>query len=266
VGTGTALGRPSGTQGPEGSGFALNTPIPHRHGIYLLPNLFTTAALASGFYAITATVDGHHVAAAGAILIAMVLDGLDGRVARLTRTESAFGAHFDSLSDMVSFGVAPALMALLWAFEGHGRFGVALTFLFVAAVALRLARFNSQAGVADRRWFQGLPSPAGAGMVASLVWLVEAHGLSTLRTPATLALLPLVAALMVSKLRYASFKGFDIGSRVPFLALLAIVPGLAVAFTTPSLVIFLLLAGYTASGPALTLHLRARLRAGRQRG
>jgi CDP-diacylglycerol--serine O-phosphatidyltransferase len=244
----------------------VTTPTPHRHGIYLLPNLLTTAALAAGFHAITESVHGHYPAAAGAILVAFLLDGLDGRVARLTRTESTFGAHYDSLADMVSFGVAPALTALLWALGDHGRIGAALAFLFVAAVALRLARFNSQAGVADKRWFQGLPSPAGAGMVASLVWLMEAHGLEGLRAPAILVLLPVVATLMVSKLRYASFKGYDFGGRVPFLALLAIVLSLAVAFTTPALVTFLLFAAYTVSGPALTLRERARLRAGRQRG
>jgi len=244
----------------------VNTPAPHRQGIYLLPNLLTTAALAAGFYAITATVAGHHSVAAGAILIAFILDGLDGRVARLTGTESAFGAHYDSLADMVSFGVAPALTALLWALAAHGRIGTALAFLFVAAVALRLARFNSQSGVADKRWFQGLPSPAGAGMVASLVWLMQAHGLDAQRTPVVLVLLPVIAALMVSNLRYTSFKGFDPAGRVPFLGALAIVLGLAVAFTTPALVTFLLFAGYAISGPALTLRQRARLRAGRQRG
>src|SRR5512143_4194918 len=142
-------------------------------GIYLLPNLFTTGALFAGFYAIVQAMNGRFELSAVAILIAMVMDGLDGRVARLTHTQSAFGAEYDSLSDMVSFGVAPALVAYEWALKGMGKLGWIAAFIYVAGAALRLARFNTMLEVADKRWFTGIPSPAAAALVAGMVWIVD---------------------------------------------------------------------------------------------
>src|SRR3954449_13070916 len=147
-----------------------------RRGIYLLPNLFTTAALFAGFYAIVQAMNQQFEQAAVAIFVAMVLDGLDGRVARLTRTQSAFGAEYDSLSDMVSFGAAPALIVYEWALKGMGNLGWIAAFVYVAGAALRLARFNVMLDVADKRWFTGIPSPAAAALVAGLVWIVDDLG------------------------------------------------------------------------------------------
>ena len=144
-----------------------------RRGIYLLPNLFTTAALFAGFYAIVQAMNGRFDQAAIAIFVAMVLDSLDGRVARLTKTQSAFGAEYDSLSDMVSFGAAPALIVYEWSLRGMGKLGWIAAFVYVAGAALRLARFNTMLEVADKRYFQGLPSPAAAALVAGFVWIVD---------------------------------------------------------------------------------------------
>ena len=152
-----------------------------RRGIYLLPNLFTTAALFAGFYAIVQAMNLRFDQAAVAIFVAMVLDGLDGRVARLTRTQSAFGAEFDSLADMVSFGAAPALIVYEWALKGMGKLGWIAAFVYVAGAALRLARFNTMLDVADKRWFTGMPSPAAAALVAGLVWIVDDFGIDPAR-------------------------------------------------------------------------------------
>src|SRR5579862_5499821 len=141
-----------------------------RRGVYLLPNLFTTLALFAGFYAIVQGMNHRFEEAAEAIFVAMVLDGLDGRVARLTRTQSAFGAEYDSLADMVSFGAAPALLMYEWALKGMGRIGWIAAFVYCAGAALRLARFNTQLAVADKRWFTGIPSPAAAAIVAGMIW------------------------------------------------------------------------------------------------
>src|SRR5512135_1651355 len=150
-----------------------------RRGIYLLPNLFTTAALFGGFYAIVQAMNQHYEIAAVAIYIAMVLDGLDGRIARLTRTQSEFGAQYDSLSDMVSFGAAPALVIYEWALKGLGKLGWVAAFVYCAGAALRLARFNTNIEVIDKRYFQGLPSPAAAALVAGLVWVAQDYGFDT---------------------------------------------------------------------------------------
>src|SRR5512137_725401 len=149
-----------------------------RRGIYLLPNLFTTAALFGGFYAIVQAMNQRFDQAAVAIFIAMVLDSLDGRVARLTRTQSAFGAEYDSLADMVSFGAAPALVVYEWTLRGMGKLGWIAAFVYVAGAALRLARFNTLLEVADKRWFMGLPSPSAAAVVTGLVWIVDDYGLA----------------------------------------------------------------------------------------
>src|SRR5881275_3466836 len=149
-----------------------------RRGIFLLPNLFTTAALFAGFYAIVQAMNGRFDQSAVAIFVAMVLDGLDGRVARLTKTQSAFGAEYDSLSDMVSFGAAPALIMYEWALRDMGRVGWIAAFVYCAGAALRLARFNTQLSVADKRWFTGIPSPAAAALIAGMVWVFFDQGIS----------------------------------------------------------------------------------------
>lgn len=235
--------------------------LKRRRGIYLLPNLFTTAALFAGFYAIVAAMAGRFQAAAVAIYIAMLMDGLDGRVARLTHTQSAFGAEYDSLSDMVSFGVAPALVMYEWALVDMGhlgwmwaKLGWLAAFIYAAGTALRLARFNTQIGSADKRYFQGLPSPAAAAVVAGAVWVG-----SDLGVPIDYSMLPafvftiLLGALMVSNIRYYSFKEIDLRGRVPFVSLLIMV--LVFVFTSidPSKVLFAVFLLYTFSGPVHTL-------------
>src|SRR5512140_241055 len=184
----------------------LNVEI-RRRGIYLLPNLFTTAALFAGFYAIVQAMNERFEQSAVAIFVAMVLDGLDGRVARLTRTQSAFGAEYDSLSDMVSFGAAPALVMYEWAMKGMGRLGWIAAFVYVAGAALRLARFNTMLDVADKRWFTGLPSPAAAALVAGFVWIIDDLALD----PATIrwwawAVTLFAGLTMVSSVKFYSGK------------------------------------------------------------
>src|SRR3981081_4725547 len=163
-----------------------------RRGIYLLPNLFTTAALFAGFYAIVQAMNLRFDQAAVAIFVAMVFDALDGRVARLTRTQSEFGAEYDSLSDMVSFGAAPALVIYEWSLKGMGRLGWVAAFIYCACAALRLARFNTNIDVVDKRYFQGLPSPAAAGLVAGLVWAMEAYDVARADVPCMAWGVPLV--------------------------------------------------------------------------
>ncbi len=225
-----------------------------RRGIYLLPNLFTTAALFAGFYAILAAVNGKFETAAVAIFVAMLLDGVDGRVARLTKTQSAFGAEYDSLSDMVSFGLAPALVVFIWALSDLGKFGWLAAFIYTASGALRLARFNTQVGIADKKYFQGLPSPSAAAIVAGSVWLGVDYGLdsSTAGVPAAI-LTTVVGLLMVSNFRYHSFKEIDFHGKVPFIVLVVVVVVLAIIQTHPPTVLFLLFLAYAVSGPTLTL-------------
>ncbi len=195
-----------------------------RRGIYLLPNLFTIAGLFAGFYAIVTAMEGYFNYAAIAIFVAMIMDFFDGRVARLTNTQSAFGAELDSLSDMVSFGVAPALVIYSWSLEGLGKLGWLAAFIFAAAGALRLARFNTQVLVADKRYFQGLPIPAAAGVLASMVWLcVDSEILGDIVSMMTAILAIIIAILMVSNVRYYSFKEIDLKGRVPFVAILLVV-------------------------------------------
>ena len=225
-----------------------------RRGIYLLPNLFTTAALFAGFYAILAAVNGKFETAAVAIFVAMLLDGVDGRVARLTNTQSAFGAEYDSLSDMVSFGLAPALVMFIWALSDLGKAGWLAAFIFTASAALRLARFNTQVGISDKKYFQGLPSPSAAAIVAGGVWLGVDYGFDsvTVAWPAAI-LTTLVGLLMVSNFRYHSFKEIDVHGKVPFIVLVVVVLVLAVVQTHPPTVLFLLFLTYAVSGPTLTL-------------
>jgi len=188
---------------------------PVARGAYLLPNALTTAALLAGFYAIIAAVQGEHVAACIAVVVAGLLDGIDGRVARMTGTQSEFGTQYDSLSDMVSFGIAPAILVWSWSLSSvelagpiGEKIGWLSAFFYSACGALRLARFNTQAGVADKRYFQGLASPAAAGTLVSTIWFCESRGIGpeAVAWP-MLVLTVMLGALMVSRLRYSSFKG-----------------------------------------------------------
>jgi len=221
-----------------------------RRGIYLLPNLFTTAALFAGFYAIVQAMNLRFEVAAVAIYIAMVLDGLDGRIARLTRTQSEFGAEYDSLSDMVSFGAAPALVIYEWALKGLGKLGWVAAFVYCAGAALRLARFNTNIDVVDKRWFQGLPSPMGAALVAGLVWVMNDLGFGGETWLAWLAwsVTMFSGITMVTNVPFYSFKDINLKKSVPFWAVLAIVAALTVIAAKPAVVLFLLVVAYSVSG------------------
>jgi CDP-diacylglycerol--serine O-phosphatidyltransferase len=209
-----------------------------RRGVYLLPNLFTTAALFSGFYAIIAAMNSEFVNASVAIFIAMVLDGLDGRVARLTRTQSAFGAEYDSLSDMVSFGVAPALVAFTWALAPLGKVGWIAAFIYAVGAALRLARFNTMIGTADKRYFTGLPSPSAAAVVAGVIWAASQAGITGESLASVMAILvPVTGLLMVSNVKYRSFKDLNLKGRVPFVVLLIAVLVLVLVALEPAFVL-----------------------------
>ena len=238
-----------------------------RRGIYLLPNLFTAAALFAGFYAIVQAMNVNYEHAAVAIFVAMVLDGLDGRIARMTRTQSAFGAEFDSLADMVSFGAAPALVMYEWALRDLGKLGWVAAFVYVAGAALRLARFNTLLEVADKRWFQGLPSPSAAAVVAGLVWVVDDLGYDPDALRWVAFGLTLFAGLtMVSNLRYYSFKTINLKKSVPFVALLLIVLLLALLVYQPPLVLFASFVAYAVSGYVVSAWHLVRERRARARG
>ncbi len=239
-----------------------------RRGIYLLPNLFTTAALFAGFYAIVRSMGGDFEDAAIAIFVAMVLDGLDGRIARLTNTQSEFGVQYDSLSDMISFGLAPSLIVYAWSLQALGKVGWLCAFVYAVGAALRLARFNTQVGIADKRYFQGLASPAAAAIVVGLVWVGSHYGLSgsDLQVPA-LALTVMAGILMVSNIRYHSFKQLDLRGRVPFVTILVVALTFVVVSIQPPLMLFGAFLLYAVSGPVLTLlQLRRRRAARRQQG
>lgn len=223
--------------------------IPRGRGIYLLPNLFTLTALFLGFYAIIAAIKGHFDNAAIATFLAMVMDTLDGRVARLTNTQTAFGAELDSLSDMVSFGVAPALIAYSWGLGSLGKAGWLVTFVYTVAVALRLARFNTQLGISDKRFFRGLPCPAGAAFVVSSIWCIYEYDLSSHAMQFVIALITIVTSLlMVSNLHYYSFKDFDLKNKVPFLAILLVVLFFVLISADPPLILLVISLAYAGSG------------------
>lgn len=223
-------------------------------GIYLLPNLMTTLALFAGFYAVIAGMNGDFKQGAIAIFIAMVFDGLDGRVARMTNSSSAFGAEYDSLSDMVSFGLAPALLVYQWALNDFGKLGWLVAFVFTASAALRLARFNTQAASEDRKYFQGLPSPAAAALLAGFIWMVESNGLSYEYNGFFVLILTLIGGLlMVSNVRFHSFKDLDLKGKVPFVTLLLVVLVFVVITLKPSVLLFVIFFGYALSGLVLTL-------------
>jgi len=223
-----------------------------RRGVYLLPNLFTTGALFSGFYAIVAGMNGQFVAASIAIFVSMLLDGLDGRVARMTNTQSAFGAEYDSLADMVSFGVAPALVAYNWLLFDLGKLGFFAAFVFAVGGALRLARFNTQIGSVDKRYFIGLPSPAAAAVVAGLVWTCTEYEFDMSGAGYLVALyVALCGVLMVSNVLYYSFKDIDFKGKVPFWILAVIALVLGVISISTSTFLWLLFLLYAFSGPVL---------------
>jgi CDP-diacylglycerol--serine O-phosphatidyltransferase len=238
------------------------TPDRRRRGIYLLPNLFTTAGLFAGFYAIVAAMSNNFEVAAIAIFVAMIMDGIDGRVARLTNTSSEFGVQYDSLSDMVCFGLAPALVVFEWALRSMleqgwlwSKLGWLAAFVYTAGAALRLARFNTQVGSADKRYFQGLPSPSAAGVLAGLVWFSEDNGLDGGDMWMAGAFLAAsMGALMVSNVRYYSFKEVDFKNRVPFVALVMTVVVFVVISSDPPSVLFTGFLVYAISGPVLTLY------------
>lgn len=230
-----------------------------RRGIYLLPNLFTTGALFAGFYAITSALSGRFETAVIAMFAAMVLDGLDGRVARLTNTQSEFGIQYDSLSDMVSFGLAPALVMYIWALSAMGRAGIFAAFVHTAGGALRLARFNAQAETADKRYFQGLPSPAAAAILAGFIWFCLEHGYDFQVFKYFALVLTLSSGLlMVSNFRYWSFKDIDFKGKVPFIVAIAVMLSLAFIMAQPHTTLFFMALTYAVSGPVLTLIMRKR--------
>ena len=239
----------------------METPERRHRGIYLLPNLFTTAALFAGFYAIVAAMNDQFEAGAVAIFVAMVLDGLDGRVARMTNTQSEFGAQYDSLADLISFGLAPALVMYEWSLSGLGKLGWLAAFVYTAGAALRLARFNVQLAVADKRYFTGLASPASAAVLTGMVWVFQDYGIGgeQLRW-ATFAVTVACGVLMVSNVRYYSFKDLDVRGKVPFFALLIIVLVFVLVSTDPPKVLFGAFLAYALSGPVTTLMLLRRRR------
>ena len=236
-------------------------PAPRNRSIYLLPNLFTTAALFSGFFAIIAASQGRFEAACIAIFVAAVLDGVDGRVARMTNTQSEFGVQYDSLSDLISFGMAPALVMYHWALVGMkldgptlGKIGWLAAFIYATAAALRLARFNTMIGTADKRFFQGLPSPSAAAIVAAGIWIGADQGISGADVNWLAAFLTTLAGLlMVSNFRYRSFKDLDLRNRVPFVAAVIIMLGFALVYLHPPVILFLGFLTYALSGPLLAL-------------
>jgi len=228
-------------------------PRPRRKGIYILPNLFTLAALFGGFYAIVMAMNGRFEQASIGIFCAMVLDSLDGRVARMTNTQSTFGEQMDSLSDMVSFGAAPALIVYEWALKGLGKAGWIAAFVYCACAALRLARFNTNLTVVDKRFFQGLPSPAAAAVVMGFIWIMDDSGFKGGREGVWLAwaafVLTLYAGLtMVTNVPFYSFKDVSFKRSVPFVVIVAIALSIAVINIHPPAVLFGLFLIYGVSG------------------
>ena len=235
-------------------------PSPRRRGIYILPNLFTTAALFCGFYAIVQAIQGNYEIAAIAIFVAMVFDGLDGRIARLTGTQSEFGTQYDSLSDMVCFGAAPALIVFQWALKDLGKLGWIVSFIYCSGAALRLARFNTNVDVVDKRFFQGLPSPAAAALIAGLIWVSIDNKLAVdnsvpLWLSAVACVLTLVAGIsMVSNVPFWSGKTINLRKSVPFIVVIALVLAFALGATYPPGVFFGLFVAYTLSGYVLSFY------------
>ena len=221
-----------------------------KKGIYLLPNLFTTASLFAGFYSIIASVQEKYYIAAVAILISLVFDGLDGRIARFTNTTSKFGAEYDSLADLIAFGVAPSLLAYIWAMSSDGKLGWMAGFLFIACGALRLARYNIQIGIIDSKVFNGLPIPAAASVIATTVIFFHFIGSEGKYSNSYITYFVIILALlMVSNIKYYSFKGMNLRSRVPFTFILIVVAVLLVIYYKPEIIAFVIMLGYAISGP-----------------
>ena len=226
-------------------------------GIYLLPSILTTFGMFAGFYSIIASINGDFTLAAISIMVAMLWDTLDGRVARLTNTQSDFGAEYDSLADLVSFGMAPALLVYEWSLSDLGRIGWLAAFLFLACAALRLARFNTQVGISEKRYFQGLPSPAAAGVIASMIWLKfwnfeYFYGIAAFSYYIGVGITIICGLLMVSNVRYYSFKEFD-SKKASFRFLLAIILGIIVLLSRPNIFLFTGFFLYMISGPFITI-------------
>jgi len=220
-----------------------------KRGIYLLPNAFTTLNLFAGFYAIVQGMNHEYERAAIAIFVAMVLDSIDGRVARLTRTQSAFGAEYDSLTDMVSFGAAPALIVYEWALRGMGRIGWIAAFVYCAGAALRLARFNTQLSVADKRWFTGLPSPAAAALVAGMIWVFNEYRVAGADVSWFAVAVTVYAGItMVSSVKFYSGKDINLRRALPFSAAVALVIALLLISLEPPIVLWGLMLAYGVSG------------------
>ena len=232
--------------------------IRSKRGIYLLPSVLTTFGMFAGFYSIISSINGDFTIAAISILIAMFWDTLDGRVARLTNTQSAFGAEYDSLADLVSFGLAPALLVYQWTLYELGRFGWLAAFVYLACAALRLARFNTQVGIADKRYFQGLPSPAAAGVIASMIWLKIWTFASFDSDVISLGyylgagITILCGLLMVSNIRYYSFKEFD-SKKASFRFLLIVILSLIILVSKPNIILFTGFFVHLLSGPFITI-------------
>ncbi len=226
-----------------------------RRGIYVLPNLVTTAGLFCGFYAIIAAISGNFYQAALSVLIAAVLDGLDGRIARLTRTTSAFGIQYDSLSDLIAFGLAPGILVFLWALKPFNRFGWIAAFLYVVCGALRLARFNVQTGTISNKYFVGLPIPAGATVVATtILFIYQIGGTGSTGYLAILIMIYILSFLMVSNIPYPSFKGMKLGERRSFNFLVAVVLIFVLVALEPFVMLSVGVLGYVISGPVLALY------------
>jgi CDP-diacylglycerol--serine O-phosphatidyltransferase len=231
-------------------------PRPRRKGIYILPNLFTLGALFGGFYAVVMAMNGRFEQSAYGVFAAMVLDSLDGRVARMTKTQSVFGEQMDSLSDMVSFGAAPALIAYEWSLRGLGKAGWIAAFVYCSCAALRLARFNTNIGIVDKRFFQGLPSPAAAAIVMGFIWVMDNQGFTGIEEGAWLGWttfgFTLYAGLtMVTNVPFYSFKDLSPKRSVPFIVIVLIALGIAVINVHPPIVLVALFLVYGASGYAV---------------
>ncbi|MBS7807592.1 CDP-diacylglycerol--serine O-phosphatidyltransferase [Variovorax sp. PCZ-1] len=243
---------------------------PRRKGIYILPNLFTLAALFGGFYGIVMAMNGRFHEAAIGIFCAMVLDSLDGRVARMTNTQSAFGEQMDSLCDMVSFGAAPAIIAYVWALKDLGRWGWIAAFVYVACASLRLARFNVNTAVVDKRYFQGLPSPAAAALVMGLVWLMTDLNIAGSDTIVILGAIEmkvrwimfafalLTGLTMVTNVPYYSFKDVNMKKSVPFAVIVLIALGIAAINIDPPTVLFGIFVAYGLSGYVIYAYRKAK--------
>ena len=221
-----------------------------KKGIYVLPNLFTTASLFCGFYSIIASLKEQFVTASIIILVAVVFDGLDGRIARFTNTTSKFGAEYDSLSDVIAFGVAPSFLAYNWAMSFYGKWGWLAAFLFVLCGALRLARYNIQIGIIESKVFNGLPIPAAASVVATTVIFFDYAGVEgKFHDPSMLFFVTVLSILMVSNIKYYSFKDLKLLARKPFMTFFSLILLLIIVLAIPEIVAFVAMLGYAISGP-----------------